>query len=231
MFDVLFSHFRSVPCSFLGALTALVSVTCVDAKEPAELETIAEVKVVYALDKKGKKQSGKLRLQMNKGEQVMFLGDPHKKGTFTLTLTKQDGRLQITSLNPLCLPLTFGDPLMFPVGPWKIVTSDFNRDGISEFNLSQPGNSWGSHYMLFTFSDDGKGKVQAVRLDDEPDENYLHPQCSLPSTDVIRATKEGFCFMFTERGNIEDVDVDIHYRWNKKKKCFEEWKRVACTDE
>lgn len=42
--------------------------------------------------------------------------------------------------------------------------SGFNRDGIGEFNIGQPGNSWGGHYLLITFAADGSGEIEAMTV-------------------------------------------------------------------
>ncbi|MFC4993529.1 hypothetical protein [Rubritalea tangerina] len=80
--------------------------------------------------------------------------------------------------------------------------------------------------MLFTFAKDGSGKIEAMIVDEEKDYNYLHPQTTSPSTHELFETKEGFKHIFTERGDIEDKEIYIHFRWNTKTKQFQEQKRA-----
>ncbi len=163
---------------------------------------------------------------MTKGEEVDDGLRMVAKGEFSLCLERQDGKELVMPLNPFCHPLTASDPLEFKTGIFPLVISDFNRDGISEFNLGQPGNSWGGHYMLFTFAADGSGKIEAMTVSKEKEENYLHPQSGAPSTTELRQTKEGFCYLYTQRGGVEAREVDLHYRWNAKSKSFEQFKSV-----
>ena len=187
---------------------------------------VAVASVTYALDQEGNGQVGILSLIMTKGAEVDNGLRMVNKGEFSLHLEMQEGKELVTSLNPLCLPLTASDPLEFDAGIFPVVISDFNRDGISEFNFGQPGNSWGGHYMLFTFAADGSGKVEAMTVSKEKEDNYLHPQSGAPSTIELRQTKEGFCYLYTQRGGAETKEVDLHYRWNSKTKAFEQFKSV-----
>ena len=188
--------------------------------------TLSMASVTYALDKDGNKQTGILSLIMTGGAEVEFGLTRVNKGSFSLFLEMQDGKGLTMSLDALFAPLTGSDTLVFRKGMFPLVTSDFNRDGISEFNLGQPGNSWGHHYVLYTFASDGSGKVEAMTVSKEKDSNYLHPQSDAPSTVELRETKEGFCHLYTQRGGVETQEVDLHYRWNAKTKAFEQFKSV-----
>ncbi|MCP5536862.1 MAG: hypothetical protein H7A51_11610 [Akkermansiaceae bacterium] len=211
------------------ALTCLITFILF-VKAAAEIaggQVIAATSVVYSKDKEGNKLTGLLYLVMTEGKSVQILGKPYHQGKFSLHLEKSGAEEITTALDPLCIPLTAGGDLIFRQGTWPVVTHDFNKDGISEFNLGQRGNSWGDHFMLFTFAQDGSGKVEAMTVSEEMEDNYLHPEDGGPSTHYLLETKEGFKHTFTERGDPVSREVYIHYRWNAKANKFEESKRVA----
>ena len=203
----------------------MASVSAVAVEKP-EGKTVAVASVTYALDKEGNGKTGILSLIMTKGGEVSNGLRMVNKGEFFLYLEMRDGKELAMPLNPLCEALTGSDPLEFDVGVFPLVITDFNRDGLSEFNIGQPGNSWGGHYMLFTFVANGSGKVEAMTVSEEKKDNYLHPQSGDPSTTELRQTKEGFCHLYTQRGGVEAKEVDLHYRWNPKTKSFENSKSV-----
>lgn len=207
------------------ALAMMTASICVAAEKPKG-KTVAIASVIYSVDPGGNGKIGILSLIMTKGAKVNNGLEMVNKGDFTLHLEMQDGQELATPLNPLCEPITASDPLEFATGVFPLVITDFNRDGISEFNLGQPGNSWGGHYMLFTFADDGSGQIEAMTVSKDKEFNYLHPQSGAPSTTQLRQTREGFCHLFTRRDGVEDREFDLHFRWNAKNKSFEQSKSV-----
>ena len=96
---------------------------------------------------------------MTEGKEADFGLGKVNKGSFSLFLEMKDGKELAMPLSPLCASLVGSDPLVFRRGVFPLVMSDFNRDGISEFNIGQPGNSWGGHYLLFTFAG-GTNEIQ-----------------------------------------------------------------------
>jgi len=211
---------------FHGLVVLAVMVASARAQwiERPEGKLVAVASVTYAVDDEGNGHTGILSLIMTKGEEANDGSRVVNRGEFTLHMEAQEGYSLVTPMNPLCLPLTESAPLEFEAGVFPLVITDFNRDGISEFNIGQPGNSWGGHYMLFTFTADGE--VEAMRVSKDKESNYLHPQSDRPSTTELRQTKEGFYHLYTQRGDIEDQEVELHFRWDPKTKSFEQFKSV-----
>lgn len=203
-------------CGLIAALSAWIA----RGSEVEPGQELGRAEVNYALNEDGEPLEGKLSLRVDDAETVALNGEMQLQGSFFLQLETESDQVETTPLNPLLEPAFGEGDLVFPQGPWEIVVTDFNRDGISEFNLGQPGNSMGDHYVFLTFSPESTGRVERVELGPEPAFRYLHPEAGAPSTPVFEATGNGFSFTTTDRGDPRYPQIRNHYEWDPEKRAF-----------
>ena len=136
----------------LFSLLALLSVGYARAEEPLPV-TLTEVRVDVNGD--GLPDIVSIRMtagrRTNDAEPWCGMGDKYE-GTFVVSVNIL-GVETVTELNSLYPPRT---TLWFWAAPWSLAVSDYNHDGLIDFNLGQYGACQGWIYSLFTIERSGK---------------------------------------------------------------------------
>lgn len=150
----------------------------------------------------------KVTLVMTKGKKYKdkkpWCGNGDKyEGAFSIVVTFPDDRRIATELKSLVPHIGF-----FYSHPWKIYFSDYNHDGVIDFNLGQYSGCNGSEYTLFSFDKDGR----LFRLGSASLSGHDN------STDRIQLTDRGYSASFYN--NTIGGNTTIFYDWNPVSKKF-----------
>jgi hypothetical protein len=144
------------------------------------------------------------------------------EGVFAGRVKFPNGRVVDTSLNHLMtirgLP---AKRLAFCIKPWKIFTTDYNKDGQTDFNLGQFWTSNGWIYWLFTIS--ASGQISVLPFSDSNSDNAVFLDDDKNSTDHIEVVPGGIRFNYY--ANVGDEGHpwgwwQVTFRWNPSNNVF-----------
>ena len=132
------------------------------------------------------------------------------QGRFVVIVTFPEGQAVTTSLWP------DDKSIFFYANPWEIAFTDYNHDGITDFNLGQYDSCNGSYYTLFSFKPDGKvfeiGHASLTGYDN--------------STRNFTVTDEGYSSIIHNSTN--GGPTEIFYRWDAASQFFQPYRQTVC---
>lgn len=140
------------------------------------------------------------------------------EGYFAIVVAYPDGRKVATDLWACSENPKNRCKVFFYVKPWSIHFTDYNHDGVQDFNLWQYGSCNMSSYTLFTFRPDGK--VAEI--------GYATVSGHDHSTDRIKLDDRGYSD--SAYNNAIGGPTETFYEWDKESQMFVPYRRIDCHD-